>query len=105
MILAIVLLLVAGIIYYSTHRIPPDPFFQQEVYVEENDFWDDMKEEDFDPTYYEQYHVFPEIPTVKRSNQSKTAAEQQLWQQEKKVAKRRKKRKIAKKSRQQNRTK
>jgi hypothetical protein len=62
MILAILMLVVAAVIYYSTHKIPPDPIFQQEVYVSENDFWDDMTESDFEEEI--QKKAFPEIKTI-----------------------------------------
>jgi hypothetical protein len=101
MILAIVLLVVAGLIYYSTHQIPPDPIFQQEVYVSENDFWDDMEESDFQEEI--QKKAFPEIKTISLPPEPKKPKVQKVRQDEKLVEKRRKKRRIAKKSRQQNR--
>lgn len=101
MILAILMLLIAGIIYYSTHKIPPDPLFQQEVYVDERDFWDDITEEDYNPlTQVVEAHEKKVL-----TNPPKLGNYQRFRKQEKEVEKRRKKRRIAKKSRQQNRTK
>lgn len=101
MILAIAMLVVAGLIYYSTHKIPPDPIFQQEVYVSENDFWDDMTESDFEEEIPKK--AFPEIKTISLPPGPKKPNVQKVRQDEKLVEKRRKKRKIAKKSRQKNR--
>ena len=97
MILGILLLVIAGIIYYSTHQIPPEPIFREEVYVEEKAFWDDMREEPLSEVIPEKKPVA--LPTQAR----KTPNREKERQQEKSVGKRRKRRKIAKKSRQQNR--
>jgi hypothetical protein len=101
MILGILLLVIAGIIYYSTHKIPPEPIFREEVYVEENEFWDDMTEDDFGERILPE--VFPKQKTVALPAQVKKPNRQKKRQQEKSVGKRKKRRKIAKKSRQQNR--
>lgn len=107
MILAILMLLIAGIIYYSTHKIPPDPLFQQEVYVDERDFWDDMTEEGFeeDKPLNPLLQVVEAHERIVLTNPPKLGNYQRFRKQEKEVEKRRKKRRIAKKSRQQNRTK
>lgn len=101
MILGILVLVIAGIIYYSTHKIPPEPIFKQEVYVEETDFWDDMTEDDFEEKVLPE--VFPKQNTVALPVQAKKPNRQKQRQQEKSVGKRRKRRKIAKRSRKQNR--
>ena len=101
MILGILLLVIAGIIYYSTHKIPPEPIFREEVYVEENDFWDDMTEADFEEVVLPE--VFPKQKIVALSAQAKMPNLQKKRQQEKSVRKRKKRRKLAKRSRQQNR--
>ena len=101
MILGILVLVIAGIIYYSTHKIPPEPIFKQEEYVEETDFWDDMTEDDFKEEPLSE--VMPKQKTVALPVQVKKPNRQKQRQQEKSVGKRRKRRKIAKRSRQQNR--
>jgi hypothetical protein len=101
MILGILLLVITGIIYYSTHKIPPEPIFREEVYVEETDFWDDMTEDDFEEETLPE--AFPKQKTVALPIQVKKPNLEKKRQQEKSVGKRRKRRKIAKRSRQQNR--
>lgn len=108
MLLGILLVVLAGLIYYSTHRIPPDPILKQELYVEEDEFWDDQEEADFagedDNTICatlstnESLEYGPSSVKIKKSNK------QRQRQREKNVDRRRKRNKIAKKSRRQNRT-
>lgn len=98
----LVLVVIAGIIYYSTHKIPPEPIFRAEVYVEEQEFWDDMREDDFKEEPLSE--VIPEKKTVALLAQAKKKPNlEKHRQQEKSVGKRRKRRKLAKRSRQQNR--
>jgi hypothetical protein len=101
MILGLVLLVIAGIIYYSTHKIPPEPIFKEELYVEENDFWDDMNEDDFKGKGLEDLTSKPK--PIELPIQAKKPNLQKHRKQEKAVQRRRKRRKLAKKSRQQNR--
>lgn len=100
MILVIGLLLIAGIIYYSSHKIPPDPLFQKEVvYVEEKDFW----QENFNPVDAVEKALSKDMQKGSRSNGFKLPNAQKIRAREKTVQRRRKRNKIAKKSRQKNR--
>ena len=101
MILGILLLVIAGIIYYSTHKIPPEPIFREEEYVEENDFWDDLTEADFEEVALPE--VLPKQKAGVLPSQGKNQNLKKQRQQKKSVRKRKKRRKIAKKSRQKNR--
>jgi hypothetical protein len=94
MLLGILLIVIAGIIYYSTHKIPPEPIFKKEMYVEEEDFWDDLEESDFEE---HKAIVVQDAPASKPNRQKERY-------QEKKVHRRRKRRRIAKNSRQKNRS-
>lgn len=108
MLLGILLVVLAGIIYYSTHRIPPDPILKQELYVEEDDFWDDMTEEDFvgedDNTICATLSTNESLEYGSSSVKIKKPNKQAQRHKEKEIDRRRKRRKIAKKSRRQNRT-
>jgi hypothetical protein len=103
MITGLLVLVIIGIIYYSTHKIPPEPIFKQERYVEENDFWGDMSEEDLEEVPKATI-MSEELPKKKLPVKAKKRNRQKEQGQSKTVKRRRKRRKIAKKSRQQNRS-
>lgn len=101
MILAILMLVIAGVIYYNTHKVPPDPLFKKEtVYVEEEDFW----QEDFNPIEAVEKAFAQDIEKGPPLKGFKAPNSQQQRAREKSVQRRRKRRRIAKKSRQQNRS-
>lgn len=94
----LVLVVIAGIIYYSTHKIPPEPIFREEVYVEEQEFWDDMTKDDF-----KKRNLSEVLPVSLRTQGKKKPNLQKGGQGKKNVQRRKKRRKIAKRSRQRNR--
>ena len=101
MILAICMLIVAGIIYYSCHQIPPDPLFPKEVCIEEKDFWENETDETIQKATMHPLH--PVAEASETLVLPKYSRNQSIKDPKKAIKKRRKKRRIAKKSRQQNR--